>query len=379
MSDPTDADFNGLWGSDNTLNPMASTSGDLPPDPVPMPDAITPEQERQGILNAVFALGHHFDAVRATQHHISRTIEALTNRILTAPVPPQAPPPTAPAHAAPPSGDPRGAPRFKEPFVFTGSASEVEPWIDEISNAIHLQRSTLVTDYDKAIYLAGYLKVGNPKSWYYGIRSSHNFLLYNFNALIANFRSHFGDPNLVSTALHKLKSLKQTGSCASYASRSRELHDHLKLDDFTKINYFYDGLKEAIKDLLVTVKRKQVFDDFVNQCIEIDNRVHERERERKHSSRPSTSRPQDSRPRASASTPSYSAPTPSSQVVPMEIDAVKRGPITAEEKARRKKEGLCYYCAGKHRAANCPNMSAKAKADFEARRNAQSSTSSGKA
>ena len=197
--------------------------------------------------------------------------------------------------------------------------------------------------------------------------------------MIANFRSHFGDPNLVSTALHKLKSLKQTGSCASYASRSRELHYHLKLDDFTKINYFYDGLKEAIKDLLVTVKRKQVFDDFVNQCIEIDNRVHERERERKHSSRPSTSRPQDSRPRASASTPSYSAPTPSSQVVPMEIDAVKRGPITAEEKARRKKEGLCYYCAGKHRAANCPNMSAKAKADFEARRNAQSSTSSGKA
>ena len=63
----------------------------------------------------------------------------------------------------------------------------------------------------------------------------------------------------------------------------------------------------------------------------------------------------------------------------MEIDAVKRGPITAEEKARRKKEGLCYYCAGKHRAANCPNMSAKAKADFEARRNAQSSSSSGKA
>ena len=176
MSDPTDADFNGLWGSDNTSNPMASTSGDLPTNPIPMPDAITPEQERQGILNAIFALGHHFDGVRATQHHISQTIEALTNRILAASTP-----------APPSSGDPRGAPRFKDPFVFTGSPAEVEPWIDEIGNAVHLQCATLVTDYDKSIYMAGYLKVGNPKSWYYAIRSSHQSLLYNFDALIENF------------------------------------------------------------------------------------------------------------------------------------------------------------------------------------------------
>ena len=70
---------------------------------------------------------------------------------------------------------------------------------------------------------------------------------------------------------------------------------------------------------------------------------------------------------------------PSLQVVPMEINAVKLGPITAEEKAGHKKESLCYYCAGKHCAANYPNMSAKAKADFEAHRNAQLSSSSGKA
>ena len=63
----------------------------------------------------------------------------------------------------------------------------------------------------------------------------------------------------------------------------------------------------------------------------------------------------------------------------MEIDAVKRGPISAEEKARRKKEGLCFYCGGKHLAKDCPNMSAKAKADFEARQKTRSSSSSGKA
>ena len=108
-----------------------------------------------------------------------------------------------------------------------------------------------------------------------------------------------------------------------------------------KNSYFHDGLKEGIKDLLVTVKRSPVFDIFVNQCIDLDNRLHER----KHSSNPSTSRPQDPKPHPSAPTPSYPTPSSSSQVVPMEIDAVKCGPISAEEKARRKKEGLCFYCA----------------------------------
>lgn len=63
-------------------------------------------------------------------------------------------------------------------------------------------------------------------------------------------------------------------------------------------------------------------------------------------------------------------------IVPMEIDAMRRGPLTAEEKQRHRDEGLCLYCGlGKHLAANCPNMSERAKRNFKS----QAAPSSGKA
>ena len=73
------------------------------------------------------------------------------------------------------------------------------------------------------------------------------------------------------------------------------------------------------------------------------------------------------------------APAPvasSSGVVPMEIDAMRRGPLTAEEKDRRRKNGLCFYCGqGKHLARDCPNMSEQKKKALVAK----ASPASGKA
>jgi hypothetical protein len=44
---------------------------------------------------------------------------------------------------------------------------------------------------------------------------------------------------------------------------------------------------------------------------------------------------------------------------PMEIDATKtsqpRAPLSKEESERRRREGLCSYCGGKHSINNCPN------------------------
>lgn len=264
--------------------------------------------------------------------------------------------------------------------MFDGSAANVVPWLCEIQDAVHLQRATLPTDYDKSVYLAGYLKQGTPKSWYQGIRASNEDLLYDFDALVKDFRDHFGDSNVSATSLRKLKVLKQTGSCASYASRSRELHVDCDLNESTKIDLFYAGLKDPVKDLLLNVKRSLVFDEFVAQCVDIDNRLHERELERKHNtSAPTPRRTQDHHHSRQNHT-QAAAPLTSSQVVPMEIDAVKRGPISTDEKARRKREGLCFYCGqGKHRVEDCPNMSEKAKLAFKARRNAQQASSSGKA
>lgn len=48
----------------------------------------------------------------------------------------------------------------------------------------------------------------------------------------------------------------------------------------------------------------------------------------------------------------------------MEVDAVKiRGPLSQEEKDRRRREGLCLYRGtGKHMADVCPNKTERAHA-----------------
>lgn len=364
-------------------DPGNEWAGEAPPLP-PMPEDLGAFQDNTAppTPDAGSALWAVVQALGETQRQFGAAFKALTNRILAAPAP-VAPPPVHTPAPTPSSSDPRGTPRFKEPTVFGGSASEVEGFIIEIKNAVYLQCNALPTDHDKCIYLSSYLKHGSPKSWYYGILASKQHLTYDFEAFISDFRSHFGDSNLSGNALRKLKELKQTGSCAGYASRSRELHDHLSLDDFSKIDYFYAGLKGTVKDLLITINRSTVFDEFVDQCIEIDNRVHDREVEKRYensSHRPASER--KNRPRATPAPPAAPQPSvaSSSQVVPMEIDAVRRGPVTPDEKARRRREGLCYYCGqGKHLIDDCPNMSAKAKAAYKARAATRNAAPSGKA
>ena len=139
---------------------------------------------------------------------------------------------------------------------------------------------------------------------------------------------------------------------------------------------FKKGLKGALKDALVSVAKSDVPAEYVKQVIEVDNRLHNRELEArreaaasgKHKHSLSSSR---SDTHVTSTRDSYrpvthvtSAPSSSSQsdTVPMEVDAVRRGPLTQAERERRSKEGLCFYCGkGQHRIADCPNMSPAAK------------------
>lgn len=336
----------------------------------PAPGALSPEQERLALWEAVVALGrqatqttHHFET---SQNQIKEAFDAVADRIANlqinvqapaAPVQVAAAPSNVSMHAGTELQVPRGSVRFKEPSSFGGASKDVEDFLDEILNAIHLQRASIITSYDKALFLSTYLKSGSPKSWFYSIKISSEYLLDDFDGLLRNFRKHFGDPDLAATAQRKLDKLRQAASCAAYAARSRELHAYLDLSDTTKINMFYKGLKAELKDTLAPLQKPTDFDEYVTFCTTIDNRLHFRNLEKKEETKTRSS--SSSFPYSQASP---SSSTPSNDVVPMEIDSIKRGPITAEEKERRRAGGLCYYCGqGVHRADDCPNMSQKVK------------------
>jgi hypothetical protein len=243
--------------------------------------------------------------------------------------------------------------------------------------------------------MASFFGSGSPRQWYNSVKLSQPHLLNDFSLFCQQFKSHFGNPNVASEATRKIQDLEQTGSAAAYSARFHELVVHVKWNDEVKIHFFYQNLKTSVKDMIANTKvndQPTDFKQYSDWVIDIDNRIHDRELERKAETKStkqkSTPSYNNSTPRHS-STPSYVPPPPSTSSAlppgePMEIDASKtskfskaRGPLTTEEKERRRKNKLCMYCGGSnHFADSCPNMSEAAKKRLAA---SKASSQSGKA
>ncbi|KAF8156744.1 hypothetical protein B0H34DRAFT_625253, partial [Crassisporium funariophilum] len=177
--------------------------------------------------------------------------------------------------------------------------------------------------------------------------------------------------------LRKMRKLKQTGSCAAFTNQFIEILAELDWTEQTKVQEYYDRLKENIKTTLCNRKGRYFtnnFDDYSKLCIEIDNELHTLSLDNTARNLPSTN--SSSAPRRFMYPTSSSSATPFSQttattsstnnqVVPMEVDTVKFKILTEAEKIARKEErkrlGLCLYCGqGQHMAANCPNKKPRA-------------------
>lgn len=377
------------WDSSGPTSTWESTDPSVPADaPSPAPQPPPPTS------NEAFLFQMLADMRRVQQEQAAATNNALTTMaaafqsLSSFMGPARAAPPPAPSVAASmhaPTSSERPL-KAKEPRIFSGAAEEVEPFIDEVLTNIRLQRMT--DSLDKISFLSTYLKDGNPKIWYRSLRASEETesLLYDFDSFLAAFRQHFADPNYSRTALRKMRALKQTGSCATYAARFRELLPFVELSGTTVLDMYKEGLKPAVRDVLRVVRpRPDDFEKLVKLTVEIDNDLHEDElsaRDRVSSSRGNTnSNRSGSAPRQTAPTPPASSATnstASTEVVPMEVDAVKfRGPLTQDEKDRRRRLNLCMYCGGAgHNADTCSNKSAKAKKRDAAR---QTPASAGKA
>jgi hypothetical protein len=337
--------------------------------PLPSQSTFIPTLENfHKVLQAITALGQSSYRLDEHQRTIGRALEDITDKFASLRF--STMPTSAMGHSD--SAPPQGVAKFREPRLFKGSATEVDAFVDEILSAVELSRSSLPTDMDKALYLSTYLDNGSPCSWFTAIRRTNDDLLHSFDTLIEDFRQHFGDPDTEGTALRKIENLRQTGSCANYTSKFRELLVYVNFNTSTTIQKYYEGLKDEVKDLLLTVHRPPTdFNDYVDLTVTIDNQLHRREVKRKTAKKPAP-RQQTGADNTQCNTqPKPSALTSLSPGIPMEIDAtrtVPRQPLTKEERDRRFAEGLCLYCGGtEHTVKTCPNMSERAKKKFNAR------------
>ena len=221
------------------------------------------------------------------------------------------------------------------------------------------------TEASKVLFASTYLR-GKAFAWLEPRLSDVNALVLNdFSVFTAELLRNLGDPDREKTMARKLRQLKQTGSTAAYRTEFDNIVQYLNWDDGALRTYFYEGLKDQVKDTLAqTTAEPTAFKDYQDFCVKIDNRLYERKQEGKGSSGNSKAAPSNNNKssngnKAVTSQRSTTTTTTSSGPAPMDLDANsgtrKFKPLTPQEKQHRMDNNLCLYC-GKpgHRATDCP-------------------------
>jgi hypothetical protein len=121
------------------------------------------------------------------------------------------------------------------------------------------------------------------------------------------------------------------------------------------VRQFQWGLREDIKNLLLTLNDAASLSKAITQVVECDNRLFLRRQEKKGNL--SNFQPMV-----------FPSPSPLNNGFhdtrpddPMQVDATQiKGPLSYEERKRRKREGLCFYCGSKdHKLPDCPKKPIK--------------------
>ena len=272
----------------------------------------------------------------------------------------------------------RQPPQPREPQValperFSGQQSRHRDFVAAVQVIFDLQPSRFADDRAKILFMSTLLD-GAASTWFRTQRESlspDSPILTSFAAFLAAFASAFGDPHAQLTAIRRLQNCRQgQRSVASYAADFGRIAIDTQYNDVALREAFRLNLSEPVKDLLTHLPPVATLQELITAAIQADIRLSDRRLERAYD-RSSTlspalrarlSFPRDvveagthvapSAPRPAAPS-SSSAPTST----PMEIGALgRRGPLPAEERARRDRMGLCRYCGEPgHIAINCPN------------------------
>lgn len=239
----------------------------------------------------------------------------------------------------------RKEPRVSLPDKFDGTRSKFRGFVNQIRLITVLQPERYPTE-EARVGLVGTLLTGQALSWFAPLFEKRSPILSNFETFLEAFAEAFGEHDKVRWATTKIRSLRQGARSASvYASDFRQLASDINWGEEALMSQFYWGLRDDVKDLLLSLPDPRTLDEAISQAAKCDNRLFQRR--------------QDQRPRYQATrydaTMSTSGMSSHSEAEAMQIDAARVKTLTPEEKKRRMEGGLCLYCGEEgHKAGNCP-------------------------
>ena len=259
-------------------------------------------------------------------------------------------------------------PKISLPAKFDGSRAHFRGFINQVRLVIQMHPTRYPTDSSR-VGLVGTLLTGTALSWFAPLLEANSPLLNNFEEFIKEFKACFGDTDSVRTAINKIRTLRQGDQPAStYAANFRLIASDIPWDEQALMEQFRSGLRGDVKDLLLTFPEDpKSLTEAISRAIRCDNRLFERRSERQQQQQ-TRSRFMPSYASVTAQSPRQQygpipvqrqtrSATPMDSPTPMEIDMTRRrGPLTDEEKQRRRANRLCLYCGGPgHIAIHCPH------------------------
>ena len=257
-------------------------------------------------------------------------------------------------------------PKISLPAKFDGSRAHFRGFLNQVRLVIQMHPTRYPTDASR-VGLVGSLLSGIALSWFAPLLETNSPLLHNFEEFVKEFKACFGDTDGARTAINKIRTLRQGDQPAStYAANFRLIASDIPWDEQALMEQFRSGLRSDVKDLLLTFPEDpKSLTEAISRAIRCDNRLFERRCERQQQITRSRYTPTyasvtaQSSPRQTynpAPTPRQTrSPAPMDRPTPMEIDMTqRRGPLSEEEKQRRRANRLCLYCGGPgHIAIHC--------------------------
>lgn len=237
------------------------------------------------------------------------------------------------------------------PEPFTGNRSKLRSFLAQLDIVFILNPNRFCDDRTRILYTVSLLREGAFNWIEPRLRAErggeHIPELRSYTQFIKELERMFGDIDAQAMAERKLEKLRQTSSARHYVSEFRQAASHLAWGDEALTYKFYSGLKDAVKDCIAEYGRPTEITQLMELAVRIDDRIYERFLEKKSS---------NGDPRQTRTNPQQ---TYAPDVMDWQASATSsgpKGPLSEEERNRRRTLGLCFYCASKdHMRRNCPD------------------------
>ncbi|OMJ15695.1 Retrotransposon-derived protein PEG10, partial [Smittium culicis] len=234
--------------------------------------------------------------------------------------------------------------RLPEPPKFPGRSEDPKNFLLKIKLQFSAKPITFESDERKILFFASYLSE-EAASWFDQLLQENSPVLGNYESFLVEFNRIFFNPNLILANADALMKCSQgTRQVIEYSSEFRRLANTSKFNQAALVYLYQKGLHPTILDRLTMTETPEKLEELINIAVKIDQRVQERNlmaKDYTHINHP---------------VPQYHTPSIQNNNS-MDIDMIterRRGPLSEQEKDRRRINGLCLYC-GKpgHIVADC--------------------------